>query len=146
MAARAENPLTQVSSSRSQTLRSVLAYHQRVSGVVYKFLNGLLTSLSAISRRMATDKGGQQGPRSTRDGPTNQAPNQRYRQPERNDRDNNNGNSNSSNNNSNSGIGVAPSVPGFGFQFPGIPNGFQFPPGFVFPGTMPAQPPPPGAS
>ena len=86
---------------------------------------------------MATDKGGQQGPRSTRDPPSNSNPppqQQRYRQPERTDnRDNNN-------------IGVAPAVPGFGFQFPGMPNGFQFPPGFVMPGTTPAQPPPPGAT
>lgn len=86
---------------------------------------------------MATDKGGQQGPRSTRDPPTTSNPppqQQRYRQPERTD------------NRDNSTIGVAPAVPGFGFQFPGMPNGFQFPPGFVMPGTTPAQPPPPGAS
>lgn len=86
---------------------------------------------------MATDKGGQQGPRSTRDPPSTSNPppqQQRYRQPERNDnRDNNT-------------VGVAPAVPGFGFQFPGMPNGFQFPPGFVMPGTMPVQPPPPGAT
>ncbi|CAD6590322.1 MAG: hypothetical protein ASARMPREDX12_004254 [Alectoria sarmentosa] len=98
---------------------------------------GAGVSSKAISRRMATDKGGQQGPRSTRDPPSNSNPppqQQRYRQPERNDnRDNNT-------------IGVAPAVPGFGFQFPGMPNGFQFPPGFVMPGTTPAQPPPPGAT
>ena len=89
----------------------------------------------AISRRMATDKGGQQGPRSTRDPPTNTTPVSRYRQPEvRNDRDQ-------------SSIGVSPAVPGFGFQFPGMPNGLTlFPPGFVLPGTTPAQPPPPGAT
>lgn len=94
----------------------------------------------AISRRMATDKGGQQGPRSTRDPPTrdpptNTTPISRYRQPEvRNDRDQ-------------SSIGVSPAVPGFGFQFPGMPNGLPlFPPGFVMPGTAPAQPPPPGAT
>ncbi|MCJ1450305.1 hypothetical protein MMC28_000635 [Mycoblastus sanguinarius] len=93
---------------------------------------GAGVSSKAISRRMQTDKGGQQGPRSTRDGPSNPQP-QRYRQqPERNDRDANN-------------IGVSPAVPHFGFQFPGMPNGFQFPPGFVMPGT-PTQPPPPGAS
>lgn len=98
---------------------------------------GAGVSSKAISRRMATDKGGQQGPRSTRDPPSNSNPppqQQRYRQPERND------------NRDNSTIGVAPAVPGFGFQFPGLPNGFQFPPGFVMPGTTPAQPPPPGAT
>ena len=99
--------------------------------------NFTLTFYIAISRRMATDKGGQQGPRSTRDPPSTPNPppqQQRYRQPERND------------NRDNSTIGVAPAVPGFGFQFPGMPNGFQFPPGFVMPGTTPAQPPPPGAT
>lgn len=97
---------------------------------------------AAISRRMATDKGGQQGPRSTRDGPgssnsnnnTNSTSASRFRQPDRNDREANS-------------IGVAPAVPGFGFQFPGMPNGMPiFPPGFVIPGTTPAQPPPPGAT
>lgn len=95
----------------------------------------MLNTTSAISRRMATDKGGQQGPRSSRDGQSNsQPPNQRYRQPERNDRPENNN------------IGVAPAVPNFGFQIPGMPNGFTFPPGFVWPGSAPSQPPPPGAS
>lgn len=88
----------------------------------------------AISRRMQTDKGGQQGPRSTRDPPTSSPPVSRYRQAERNDRDSNS-------------IGVPPAVPGFGFQFPGMPNGMPiFPPGFVMPGTTPSQPPPPGAA
>ena len=89
----------------------------------------------AISRRMATDRGGQQGPRSTRDAPASSTtPASRYRQPERNDRDVSN-------------IGVPPAVPGFGFQFPGMPNGIpMFPPGFVMPGTTAAQPPPPGAN
>lgn len=88
----------------------------------------------AISRRMATDKGGQQGPRSTRDPPSSTTPASRYRQPERNDRDS-------------TSIGVSPAVPGFGFQFPGLPNGMpMFPPGFVMPGTTPIQPPPPGAT
>lgn len=83
---------------------------------------------------MATDKGGQQGPRSTRDPPSSSTPVSRYRQQERSDRDANS-------------IGVSPAVPGFGFQFPGLPNGMPFiPPGFVMPGTTPAQPPPPGAT
>ena len=87
---------------------------------------------------MATDKGGHQGPRSTRDAPSNPPPQlqqqqQRYRQSERDARDSNN-------------ISVAPAVPHFGFQFQGLPNGFQFPPGFVLPGGSPAQPPPPGAN
>ena len=86
---------------------------------------------------MQTDKGGQQGPRSTRDGPSatgqGQGQGQRYRQPDHNDRDTSN-------------IGVSPAVPGFGFQFPTMPNGApMFPPGFVMPTVNPTQPPPPGA-
>lgn len=86
---------------------------------------------------MQTDKGGQQGPRSER------ADTQRYRQPERsgNEKPNNNSNQNSNN---------AAAAPNFAFPFagmPGMPNGFPaMPPGFVFPGATPAQPPPPGAS
>lgn len=102
---------------------------------LFKSLNSQYADAkAAISRRMATDKGGQQGPRSTRDPPSSSTPVSRYRQQERNDRDTNS-------------IGVSPAVPGFGFQFPGLPNGMPFiPPGFVMPGTTPAQPPPPGAS
>jgi len=88
----------------------------------------------AISRRMQTDKGGQQGPRSTRDAPTPTGTGQRYRQPDHNDRDTTNN------------IGVSPAVPGFGFQFPTLPNGVpMFPPGFGITAPAPAQPPPPGA-
>ena len=130
---------SQVLSSKSRILRLVPVSHRKVIHLPNLFSNKslILILYIAISRRMATDKGGQQGPRSTRDPPTNSNPppqQQRYRQPERTDnRDNNT-------------IGVAPAVPGFGFQFPGMPNGFQFPPGFVMPGTTPAQPPPPGAT
>jgi len=87
---------------------------------------------------MQTDKGGQQGPRSTRDGPSNEPPSQQhYIKLEHGNRDASN-------------IGVAPAVPAFGalpngFQFPGMPNGFQFPPGFAMPTSTPSQPPPPGA-
>ncbi len=130
---------SQGSSSKSRILRSGPVSHRKVTRAFTLFFNSspILICYTAISRRMATDKGGQQGPRSTRDPPSNSNPppqQQRYRQPERNDnRDNNT-------------IGVAPAVPGFGFQFPGMPNGFQFPPGFIMPGTTPAQPPPPGAT
>ena len=83
---------------------------------------------------MQTDKGGQQGPRSTRDPPP--APS-RYRAPERREE----------NERPSSTAGVAPAVPGFGFQFPTLPNGMpMFPPGFLMPGQTPAQPPPPGAT
>lgn len=89
----------------------------------------------AISRRMQTDKGGNAGPRSSRDGfgPGVGGPD-RYRQSERNIRDN-------------GPMGVPPAVPGFGFQFPPMPNGMpMFPPGFVMPpGPNYGQPPPPGA-
>lgn len=103
-------------------------------------------SSAAISRRMQTDKGGNQGPRSSRDGQSVQPPNeQRYRQPERNDQERNHNNNNNMGNNNIAGI--PPPVPAFGgFQFPGMPAGFQFPPGFAFPGATPTQPPPPGAT
>ncbi|MCJ1374532.1 hypothetical protein MMC20_005764 [Loxospora ochrophaea] len=93
---------------------------------------GAGVSSKAISRRMQTDKGGQQGPRSSRDPP---APPSRFRQPDRNDRNDRDTNT----------IAAPPAVPGFGFQFPmnGMP---LFPPGFVMPGTTPGQPPPPGAT
>ena len=97
----------------------------------------MLTYREAISRRMATDKGGQHGPQSTRD---TQQQNERYRQPQQRD-DRLYSQQGSGNGNGNNSVGVGPAVPGFGFNFPGMPNGFQFPPGFVFPG----QPPPPGA-
>ncbi|KAL9640089.1 MAG: hypothetical protein Q9164_000524 [Protoblastenia rupestris] len=102
---------------------------------------GAGVSSKAISRRMATDKGGQQGPRSSRDPPNQQTQNDSYRQPPR---DNPNHHQQSNNNS----IGVGPAVPGFGFNLPQMQNGFQFPPGFVFPGMTqaPGQPPPPGAS
>lgn len=92
-----------------------------------------LISVAAISRRMQTDRGGQQGPRSTRDPP----PASRFRVPERKEE----------NERSNSNTGVPPTVPNFNFQFPLLPNGMpMFPPGFVMPGQTPAQPPPPGAN
>ena len=93
----------------------------------------LLLIEAAISRRMVTDKAGHQGPRSERNG-QGPDPGPRYRQPERHNRDNN-------------PIGVSPAVPGFGFQFPMMPNGMpMFPGAFGMPhGTAPAQPPPPGA-
>ena len=126
--------------SRSLTLKSVLVCPLKVTLSIH-VLQGLLLRISlAISRRMATDKGGQQGPRSSRDPPSHQTPNDRYRQPPRDDRNNNQQNNNS--------IGVGPAVPGFGFNLPQMPNGFQLPPNFMFPNTAPApgQPPPPGAS
>lgn len=78
---------------------------------------------------MATDQGGKTGPRSSRGGPEVGS---RLRRPDRNDNSDRDVNT----------IGVPPAVPGFGFQFPnGMP---MFPPGFVMPGSVPAQPPPPG--
>ena len=78
---------------------------------------------------MVTDKAGYQGPRSERNGQGHDSAS-RYRQPERQARDQN-------------PIGVAPAVPGFGFQFPMMPNGMpMFPGAFAMP---PNQPPPPGA-
>ena len=77
---------------------------------------------------MVTDKAGQQGPRSERTGQGHDS-GPRFRQSPRENRDNN-------------PVSVPPAVPGFGFQFPMMPNGMP-----MFPGAfgMPAQPPPPGA-
>ena len=86
---------------------------------------------------MATDKGGQHGPQSTRD---NQQSDRFQQSQQRDDRSY----SQQGSGNGNNSFGVGPAVPGFSFNFPGMPNGFQFPPGFVFP-TAPGQPPPPGA-
>lgn len=90
---------------------------------------------------MQTDKGGQQGPRSTRDPP---AGGSRFRQPEKRD------SHQSSGDRDNSAVGVAPAVPGFGFQYSAagltLPNGFVLPAGFILPGQISTQPPPPGAS
>ncbi|EER27483.1 hypothetical protein D8B26_006445 [Coccidioides posadasii str. Silveira] len=107
---------------------------------------GAGVSSKAISRRMATDQGGKRGPQSSR--PTHDQ--NRFRRPERgmddgpaNDRDRDRDNSNANN------VAVPPAVPGFGFQFPGMP---MFPPGFMLGGAQPSsttttpQPPPPGSS
>ncbi|KAL8921109.1 MAG: hypothetical protein Q9208_005862 [Pyrenodesmia sp. 3 TL-2023] len=93
---------------------------------------GAGVSSKAISRRMATDKGGYSGPRSSRDGSFNpnniQTSNSRFRQP---DRDHNN-NNNMPNNNV---VGVPPAIPNFGFQFPTMPNGMpMFPQAMMPPG------------
>ena len=88
---------------------------------------------------MQTDKGGHQGPRSEK------AENQRYRQPDGNSNDTNDSSSANQINNNNGGAAAA--IPNFGFPFAGMPAGFPpMPPGFMFPGAAPAQPPPPGAS
>ncbi len=87
---------------------------------------------------MATDQGGRTGPRSTRERPDTGS---RFRRPERNDGPDRDRDVNT--------IGVPPPVPGFGFQFPPMPNGIpnqmpggmpMFPPGFLMPGSTP-QPP-----
>jgi len=128
-----EEPDIEIGAGVSSKGRSIMSIGNQETLIIY----------TAISRRMATDRGGQQGPRSTRDNPNMQPTgNQRFRQPEQSDREMNN-----NNNNNNGNVGVPPPVPAFGgFQFPGMPPGFQFPPGFTFPAAMPAQPPPPGAS
>ncbi|KAL8922759.1 MAG: hypothetical protein Q9172_003436 [Xanthocarpia lactea] len=101
---------------------------------------GAGVSSKAISRRMATDQGGYQGPRSSRDGQAfnpnriNSNPNgSRFRQPDRPQEGD-------SANPNHSVIGAPPAIPNFGFQFPTLPNGMpMFPPGMMLPG-------PPGPS
>lgn len=111
----------------------------------------------AISRRMATDKGGNRGPQSSR------SQQERFRRQERASENNgggansgaggSGGNTDRDSSNANNPA-VPPAVPGFGFSFPGMP---MFPPGFMMGGTQTtqttqagststtqAQPPPPG--
>ncbi|KAI4148548.1 MAG: hypothetical protein L6R39_002760 [Caloplaca ligustica] len=89
---------------------------------------GAGVSSKAISRRMATDRGGYSGPRSSRDGAINPnnipASNSRFPQF---DRDSSTPN--------NTAVAVPPAIPSFGFQFPTLPNGMPiFPPGMMPPG------------
>lgn len=79
---------------------------------------------------MVTDQGGRSGPRSTR--PPQDS--NRYRRDDRDGPEREPVNS----------MGGPPPVPGFGF-LPPLPNGMPiFPPGFMLPGGLPQQPPPPG--
>jgi protein NRD1 len=72
----------------------------------------------AISRRMATDSGGKLGPKSTR---TNTGTD-RFRRNDRHDGGGSGGSAQDRDQNSNpNNIGVPPAVPGFGFNFPGMP-------------------------
>jgi protein NRD1 len=84
-------------------------------------------SSKAISRRMQTDKGGSQGPRSSRDRDEEDGYRRDRRGDDRNDR---------------AAPAAMPAIPGFPNGMPNL-NNFQFPPGFVYPG-MPQQPGPPG--
>lgn len=84
-------------------------------------------SSKAISRRMQTDKGGNNGPKSSRDREDEER--QRYRRPERRE------DNNDSRERDMPYSGAAPAVPGFPYSMPTLPNGMpMFPPGFQFPG------------
>jgi protein NRD1 len=95
---------------------------------------------------MATDQGGKRGPQSTR------ITHDRFRRPERGaDNYNSNGGAPSMgydppDASNGSTPAVPPAVPGFGFQFPGMPMfGAGFMAGAAQPGAAaPGQPPPPG--
>lgn len=106
-------------------------------------------SSKAISRRMQTDKGGNNGPKSTRDRDDDED-NSRFRRSDREDhRDDDR-------KDRYQGINAPPSmpaippfgIPGFPFHMSVGPNGMpMLPPGFTFPGQPAAsqqQPPPPG--
>jgi protein NRD1 len=108
-------------------------------------------SSKAISRRMQTDKGGNNGPKSSRDREEDDGP--RYRRGDRDDRrDNRRDDDRKDRFPAVSGPPAMPSIPPFGmpgfppFPMPTLSNGMpMLPPGFVFPGqTQPQQPPPPG--
>jgi protein NRD1 len=112
-------------------------------------------SSKAISRRMQTDKGGNSGPKSTRDREDDEGPRRRRRGSGDDRRDD--GRRDDDRNDRYPPSGAPPSMPpvppfglhGFPFQLPTLPNGMpMFPPGFVLPGqqsqSQPPQPPPPG--
>jgi protein NRD1 len=107
-------------------------------------------SSKAISRRMQTDKGGNQGPRSTREREEEEA-SYRFRRQGRDDRRDHDRDDRKDRFSNISAPPSMPSVPQFGmngfpFSFPIGPNGMPvIPPGFSFPGQK-AQPPPPGRS
>lgn len=97
-------------------------------------------SSKAISRRMQTDKGGNNGPKSGRD--REDEDNSRYRRDRpdgrRDDDHSDRGPSLMGNPN------MPPPIPGFPYHIQQLPNGMpMFPPGFIFPGQN-QQPPPPG--
>jgi len=85
---------------------------------------GAGVSSKAISRRMATDQGGKRGPQSSRTNPHGE----RDRGFRRNDRhEGGSGGGGGSGQDRDhaanpNNIGVPPAVPGFGFNFPGMPN------------------------
>lgn len=106
-------------------------------------------SSKAISRRMQTDRGGNNGPRSNREHDEEEP--SRFRRPERRDDDRYERGPDRTSDRDRVPVtnqGIPASIPGFpAFSIPTLPNGMpMFPPGFTFPGqnsTM-QQPPPPG--
>lgn len=112
-------------------------------------------SSKAISRRMQTDKGGSNGPKSSRDRQDEEEAPSRFRRDNRDHRrDDDFGRNRRDRDNAVSAPPSMPAVPPFGmpgglpFAMPTLANGMpMFPPGFVFPGqaaAQPQQPPPPG--
>lgn len=93
-------------------------------------------SSKAISRRMGTDKGGSHGPRSSRDHHDDDEV--------RRDRRRDDGRAERRGTTPLNLANLPAAVPGYPYM-PPIVNGMPvFPPGFVFPGQAPQQPPPPG--
>jgi protein NRD1 len=104
-------------------------------------------SSKAISRRMQTDKGGNNGPKSSRERDEQDAP--RYRRGDRDDRRDSDRRDEDHKDRPQAPPSMPP-VPAFGMQNPfpfPFPNGMPImPPGFSLPGQNQAQqqPPPPG--
>lgn len=98
-------------------------------------------SSKAISRRMQTDKGGNNGPKSSRDYEEEEGGRYRRDQPDRRREDDHGGRGPPAINPNTMPL----PIPGFPYSMPTLPNGMpmpMFPPGFTFPG----QPPAPGQS
>ncbi|KAJ5906291.1 uncharacterized protein N7473_003207 [Penicillium subrubescens] len=115
---------------------------------------GAGVSSKAISRRIATDTGGKRGPISTRGGPEQGPPQQRFGGGGRgrSDRDGYGGHSQGGQGQDQHDMsaagnpGVPPAVPAYGFNFPGMPAMPFLPPGYMMGNaqTPSSQPPPPG--
>jgi protein NRD1 len=88
-----------------------------------------------MSRRIATDQGGKRGPQSSRG--VNHGSNRnddRFRDDDRTTAHQTDRPGSSSNNNATNGATIPPPIPGFGMNFPTLPNGIpMFPTPFPFP-------------
>jgi protein NRD1 len=109
-------------------------------------------SSKAISRRMQTDKGGNNGPKSGRDREDDEHTSRYRRDNAEERRDSRRDDDRNDRYTGKSGPPSMPPIPPFAmppgfapFQMPNLPSGMPIPPGFLFLGQQQSQqPPPPG--